>query len=180
MKQIIDRQVHFQQTYAKATTFEVMYKALIEELGEFTASLGFHDWKVTERDEDNMIVELVDITIFSMNCLYCRPELRTGKAQPEYCADDFMFLSTMIKLIHELRFEDLIATILHNYSAVETIITGKQALNVLRQENGYGIGEYSKIWSGREDNHYLKDVLAYCHTYEDIYSKLKALYNVHN
>lgn len=180
MNKIIDRQVHFQQTYAKATTFEVMYKALIEELGEFTASLGFHDWKVSERDEDNMVVELVDMTIFSMNCLYYRPELRTGKAQPEATSDDFMFLTSMIKLIHELRFEDLIATVMHNYPAVTKIIIGKQALNVLRQENGYGNGTYSKIWSGKEDNYYLKDVMAYCNGYEEIYSKLKALYNVHN
>lgn len=182
MQAIISRQAAFQENYAN-TNFEVMYKALLEELGEFVASLGYHDWKQSERDESNMVVELIDMTIFALNCLYYKPELKTGitsNIQAELLKDDFDFVVSMVRHISVMDFEGLIALIFACYPEVKTLVVGKQALNVLRQENGYKHGQYKKIWSGKEDNVYLMELLSYCKSYEEIYSKLKALYNVHN
>ena len=36
---------------------------------------------------------------------------------------------------------------------------GKNVLNFFRQDNGYKEGSYKKIWSGREDNEHLNDLL---------------------
>ena len=181
MKEIIDRQIRFQELYAKTTTFETMYKAVIEELGEYIASTGYHDWKVTQRDEHNLRIELVDICIFAINCLYYRPGLRKGKAKPALpIKDDFIFLTTIINLVNSLDFESLIAVIFSYYPEVKTLITGKQALNVFRQELGYARGAYNKLWSGKEDNVYLALAMSSYSTYEEIYAELERLYNVHN
>lgn len=182
MQAIINRQAEFQEKYAN-TSFEVMYKALLEELGEFTASLGYHDWKKSARDERNIIVELIDMTIFATNCLYYKPELRKNNAdniQPVMLVDDFEFLKVMVTQIALMDFEGLIATIFTNYPEVKLRVVGKQALNILRQENGYKTGDYNKHWSGREDNEYLMDILDHCKSFTEIQSKLKALYSVHN
>lgn len=182
MQRIISRQAEFQETHGHSN-FEVMYKALLEELGEFVQSLGYHDWKATERDERNMIIELVDMTIFALNCLYYKPQYKTGNTQnlqASLLQDDYDFVRSLVVHISIMDFEGLIAAIFTAYPDVKLRVVGKQALNVLRQENGYRTGEYVKIWSGREDNAYLMDLLDYCNSYEEIYSKLKALYNVHN
>ena len=36
---------------------------------------------------------------------------------------------------------------------------GKNVLNNFRQDHGYKTGEYQKLWSGREDNEHLVEVL---------------------
>ena len=36
---------------------------------------------------------------------------------------------------------------------------GKNVLNFFRQDNGYKIGSYQKVWHGREDNEHLVEVL---------------------
>ena len=36
---------------------------------------------------------------------------------------------------------------------------GKNMLNRFRQNNGYKTGEYRKLWSGREDNEHLIELL---------------------
>jgi hypothetical protein len=57
---------------------------------------------------------------------------------------------------------------------------GKNCLNVFRQENGYKKGEYTKIWYGKEDNHYLVEFLdtndAIELLYADVHAFLTATY----
>jgi hypothetical protein len=36
---------------------------------------------------------------------------------------------------------------------------GKNVLNFFRQDHGYKSGTYEKVWSGREDNEHLTEVL---------------------
>lgn len=36
---------------------------------------------------------------------------------------------------------------------------GKNVLNFFRQDNGYKTGTYIKVWSGREDNEHLVEVM---------------------
>ena len=39
------------------------------------------------------------------------------------------------------------------------LYVGKNVLNNFRQEHGYKTGEYLKLWSGREDNEHLIEIL---------------------
>jgi len=58
---------------------------------------------------------------------------------------------------------------------------GKNVLNFFRQDHGYKEGTYQKIWSGREDNEYLVEIMATLNPdtssfRDDIYSALEQLY----
>ena len=58
---------------------------------------------------------------------------------------------------------------------------GKNVLNNFRQDHGYKTGEYQKLWSGREDNEHLVEVLEGLSCDPDdvpdaVYSALKARY----
>ena len=177
MIEIIQRQAEFQRKYA-STNFEVMYQALVEEIGEYVASTGYHDWKVSEVDKQNIIVELVDIVVFSMNCIYYNKGTQKGTADMSV-ESDFDLTRSMITSLGKGNFADIIATIIHVYPEVMDIIEGKQALNILRQEHGYKTGEYSKLWGGREDNRYLDEVMLANDTFDEIYTALSVLYYKH-
>ena len=62
------------------------------------------------------------------------------------------------------------------------IYTGKNVLNIFRQDNGYKKGEYIKMWNGKEDNVYLtEEILAgitmpYVDMEDYIYRKLEQKY----
>ena len=59
---------------------------------------------------------------------------------------------------------------------------GKNVLNFFRQDNGYKEGTYQKLWSGREDNEVLVDVLQSLDASQpdfknEIYTSLQIAYN---
>lgn len=59
---------------------------------------------------------------------------------------------------------------------------GKNVLNIFRQDHGYKVGTYQKIWDGREDNEYLSDLMGQLDSaspdYADnLYQALKNIYN---
>jgi len=177
MIEIIQRQADFQKKYAN-TNGNVMFMALVEELGEFVASTGYHDWKKSEIDKQNMIIELVDIVIFAMNVIYYERRSMNGTADLTV-EDDTDLTRSLISSLGLGLYADMIATIVHVYPEVLEIIEGKQALNILRQENGYKQGTYSKLWNGREDNKYLDDVMLKSTSFEEIYNSLAELYKQH-
>ena len=49
---------------------------------------------------------------------------------------------------------------------------GKNVLNMFRQDHGYKEGNYRKIWSGREDNEFLADILDSTDPEEPAYRKI--------
>ncbi len=177
MLEIIQRQADFQKNYAN-TNGNVMFMALVEELGEFVASTGYHDWKKSEIDKQNMIVELVDMVIFAMNVIYYEERSMKGTADLTV-ANNFDLTRSLVISMAKGLYADMIATIIYLYPEVMNIIEGKQALNILRQEHGYKEGNYSKLWSGKEDNRYLDEVMLQHNSFQDIYSALEDLYNSH-
>ena len=61
--------------------------------------------------------------------------------------------------------------------------TGKNVLNVFRQDHGYKAGSYIKIWDGREDNEHLVEVLDIVdlssgNIRDELYRTLKARYSM--
>ena len=93
--------------------------------------------------------------------------------------DDVDLTRSLVSSLGLGLFADMIATIIHVYPEVMDIIEGKQALNILRQEHGYKEGFYSKMWNGKEDNHYLNDVMLQETTFDGIYKALTSLYYLH-
>jgi dimeric dUTPase (all-alpha-NTP-PPase superfamily) len=56
-------------------------------------------------------------------------------------------------------FESLLLDCGMNWTELFKQYTGKNVLNVFRQDHGYKTGTYIKVWDGREDNEHLVEVL---------------------
>ena len=67
------------------------------------------------------------------------------------------------------------------FDEVLTGYIGKNVLNFFRHDNGYKEGTYQKLWSGREDNEHLVDILGGIDSGSgtfraDVYAGLKETY----
>ena len=171
MKELLDKietmPVHERQVIIQNkvmdTHYNVMFLALVEELGEYVASLGYQDWKVVPRDELNLIVELADICIFAMNCEFYdggRVSITPVKADPCHLgfSPDVAFADEIMSMIVNKEFETIPSFIVTNHPEVLYAIEAKQALNVVRQAFGYKEGTYVKNWDGQEDNVYMMEL----------------------
>ncbi len=63
-----------------------------------------------------------------------------------------------------------------NLKSLYKTYIGKNVLNIFRQNNGYKIGNYKKIWNGREDNEILAEILDQELDFDTIYKKLEKHY----
>ena len=46
-----------------------------------------------------------------------------------------------------------------SFDELMKLYIGKNILNKFRQNNGYKLGNYTKIWNGKEDNYYLSAMI---------------------
>ena len=148
------------------THYNVMFLALVEELGEYVASLGYPDWKVVARNELNMQVELADICIFAMNCEFYdsgRIKISDVEYNISYTgfSPDVAFVDEILRMVVEKDFSSIPSFIISNRPNVMYAIEAKQALNVIRQAFGYKEGKYNKIWGDYEDNMYMMSLINY-------------------
>lgn len=146
------------------THYNVMFLALVEELGEYVASLGYPDWKVVARNELNMQVELADICIFAMNCEFYdsgRIKISDVEYNISYTgfSPDVAFVDEILRMVVEKDFSSIPSFIISNRPNVMYAIEAKQALNVIRQAFGYKEGKYNKIWGDYEDNMYMMSLI---------------------
>ena len=160
---ISDRQKFIQNTVMD-THYNIMFLALVEELGEYVASLGYPDWKVVARNELNMQVELADICIFAMNCeFYDSGKVRISDVEYNLnytgFSPDVAFVDEILRMIVEKEFCNIPSFIISNRPNVMYAIEAKQALNVIRQAFGYKEGKYNKIWGDYEDNMYMMSLI---------------------
>ena len=160
---ISDRQKLIQNTVMD-THYNVMFLALIEELGEYVASLGYPDWKVVARNELNMQVELADICIFAMNCEFYdsgRIKISDVEYNISYTgfSPDVAFVDEILRMVVEKEFCNIPSFIISNRPNVMCAIEAKQVLNVIRQAFGYKEGKYNKIWGDYEDNMYMMSLI---------------------
>ena len=65
-----------------------------------------------------------------------------------------------------------------SFTWLQKLYIGKNALNKLRQDNGYKEGTYTKIWNGEEDNVRMLEVLENLSdiTFDFVYKKLVEKY----
>lgn len=172
MKELLDKietmPVHERQVIIQNkvmdTHYNVMFLALIDELGEYVASLGYQDWKVVPRDELNLKVELADICIFAMNCeFYDSGRVRISDVEYNVSytgfTPDVAFVDEILRMIVEKEFCNIPSFIISNRPNIMQAIEAKQVLNVIRQAFGYKEGKYNKIWGDYEDNMYMMSLI---------------------
>ena len=172
MKELLDKietmPVHERQVIIQNkvmdTHYNVMFLALVDELGEYVASLGYQDWKVVPRDELNLKVELADICIFAMNCeFYDSGRVRISDVEYNVSytgfTPDVAFVDEILRMIVEKEFYNIPSFIISNRPNVMYAIEAKQVLNVIRQAFGYKEGKYNKIWGDYEDNMYMMSLI---------------------
>jgi len=65
-----------------------------------------------------------------------------------------------------------------NWDSMYKLYIGKNALNAVRQANGYKDGTYQKQWDGAEDNVYLTSIMSERdYTYDELYTALTDKYD---
>ncbi len=176
----VERQWNWQKTMN--SDFDTMYLAAIEEVGELVASFGYADWKKSERDTQNILVESADLFIFVINCAYYAKEPIKGQLNPHMTpiGDDRKFAQTLIRALSENDMDYLINILFTEYPMAYDYVMAKQALNALRQDHGYKTGDYIKNWGTDtkpyEDNRALSALLGRGLNYNGMYLELNTQY----
>lgn len=172
------------------------YRAIWMEASEMLEHYGWKWWKKQNPDVMQVKLEVVDIVHFALSI-----RLMQGKSMEaivEGVADDFENPSstndirTSIEWLSKETLNDqcahfsIIAGIMGfldmSFDELYEVYTGKNVLNMFRQDNGYKDGTYQKVWNGREDNEHLADILdaldSSSHTFkDDVYDALGSAYS---
>lgn len=156
---------------------------------------GWKWWKASTPDMDQLRMELVDILHFVLS-----DTIRHDMTDTLY--RDFPTLpanSNLLIILTRLAGEcfddvDLDQVVYYLYAAFKAagmssdeifkLYVGKNVLNAFRQNNGYKEGTYIKVWSGKEDNEYLTQILETTNiqspTVDDnVYRALTAAYKIY-
>ncbi len=149
------------------------FRAIWIECGELVDHYGYKWWKKQTPDMPQVQLEVVDIWHFGLSMLIdgtpfdqIAEEIETALNNNEVEdlgvieATEALAESVLatrqfdvckfwaLMLACELSFEDLFKQ-----------YVGKNVLNFFRQDHGYKDGSYIKIWSGKEDNEVLTEIL---------------------
>ena len=151
--------------------------AIIDEVMEIHGHLGWKWWKgsdkyqvgLTEENKKQVQLEVIDILHFGLSSW-----LESGRIVPTISNYDFELQDTL----WELRYNScstvfdwsawtcLCKAVDLNAEDIMKIYTGKYALNIFRQDHGYGDGSYEKMWfvsivhcAPMEDNWFLEQAL---------------------
>ena len=175
-------------------------RAVIVEGAEAIEHHGWKWWKKQERDDAQLQMELVDIWHFLLSEILLRHDgdreralhalMRLLDSQAESEEIDFDArtwrpdrldllekFELLIGLSANRRIDlTLFGSILRdcgmNWLDLYRQYVGKNVLNTFRQDHGYKEGRYRKLWSGREDNEILAEILADADPEQPDYRKL--------
>ncbi len=149
------------------------YRAVWVECAELLDHFGWKWWKRHEADRDQVVLEVVDIWHFGLSEL-----LRGGEMNKALARRLQESLAAPARLDFRLAVEELARSCLASrgfdidafagvmralpltFDELYETYVAKNVLNVFRQANGYGAGEYRKVWAGREDNEHLSELVA--------------------
>lgn len=180
------------------------FRAAMVEGGEAVAHMNYKWWKKpVQVDLMQVFLEVVDIFHFILSeihkvagekdaaawlgDLWDRNDREIYFDGKTYSLDNLDVMRKFDLLIglsvsHRIDFElmrDIIKDLGFSFSDVYRVYAGKNVLNLFRQHNGDKLGTYIKIWSGREDNEFLADLME-AWTPEQgmdyLYAKLEELY----
>ena len=150
------------------------YRAIWTECAEMLDHYGWKWWKHQEPELDQVKLELIDIFHFAMsdsiiktdNTEACCEMIITGLENPTSEEVFSVAIETMAmhciqnKSIEYAEFSNLMNLIDLDFDQLYRLYVGKNVLNFFRQDHGYKSGSYIKIWSGREDNEHLSEILS--------------------
>ena len=172
------------------------YRAIWVECAELLDHYGWKWWKQQQPDIDQVKLEIVDIWHFALSDLIRAGTLSDDLAvqlafEPESAEGDpaafrlavekLAEVTLMERAFHLAPFIEVMRALPMGYQELFSMYVGKNVLNNFRQDHGYKTGEYQKLWSGREDNEHLVEVLESLSCDPDevpdaVYSALKARY----
>ncbi len=161
------------------------YRAIQVEGVEAIEHHGWKWWKKQDCDMAQLRMELVDIWHFILSAMIQSKHSNIALARKEMLAelslcqksvqfDNQYYVLAQMKLLEKLDllvglavarrtnlalFESLLLDCKMSWMELFKQYTGKNVLNVFRQDHGYKAGSYIKIWDGREDNEHLVEVL---------------------
>jgi dimeric dUTPase (all-alpha-NTP-PPase superfamily) len=161
--------------------------AIWVECAEMLDHLGYKWWKHQEPNMDQVVMELVDIWHFGMSHMMESWLEEEKELVSEYLVEGISETAIVVQTdMKELTIDDIkeyVAVVVNSASDPQEgffnvhaffnlwfglgksledlykMYIGKNALNIFRQNNGYKDGTYIKVWSGREDNEYLTDII---------------------
>ena len=154
------------------------YRAIWVECAEMLDHFGWKWWKKQAPDLQQVKLELVDIWHFALSEMLRADNLSdnialqlqaaVNPASVDECADPVQFRlaiedlaasSLVSKSFAVEPFMRAMQTLPMTYAELYSMYIGKNVLNRFRQEHGYKDGSYEKVWSGREDNEHLVEVM---------------------
>lgn len=150
-------------------------RAAWTEAAELIGHLGWKWWAKDERDLWQAQLEAVDIACFLFSWVLdesggdiqlAAKRIEHGLQKPtstiynaHECAEQFaasVLATDRPSLSH---FRSLLDALGLTTGGLYARYIGKMVLNRFRQDNGYKLGTYTKIWGGYEDNRYLQAVV---------------------
>lgn len=160
--------------------------AAVVEGAEAIEHAGWKWWKSQTRDLPQLRMELVDIWHFALSAelVYRNGDIESAatklgvehaEAEPCVIFDSATYWIEDLDLVRKLEiliglavarrfsvslFASLLADCGMTWEDLYRQYVGKNTLNFFRQDFGYKAGTYIKVWSGREDNEHLVDILA--------------------
>ncbi len=152
------------------------YRAIWVECAELLDHHGWKWWKQQNLDREQVELEIVDIWHFGMSELIRASSSATDPvlvdsiergfdALAPVDADFLEAVETLAAAAVDRRAFDLSAFVAAmnalpmSFDALYRIYISKNILNSFRQRHGYREGTYRKLWSGREDNVHLAELL---------------------
>ena len=159
-------------------------RAVVVEGAEAMEHRGWKWWKKQECDLEQLQMELVDIWHFTLSHILLAhkgdegaalQELLNSQATDMIHFDGHQYMIAGLDLVSKLElniglavsrrisiplFEALLADCKMDWKDLFCQYVGKNVLNFFRQDHGYKEGNYRKLWSGREDNEHLVEIMA--------------------
>lgn len=160
-------------------------RAAVIEGAEAIEHAGWKWWKSQTRDLAQLRMELVDVWHFALSAelVYRNGDIESAAdklhtehadAAPSVDFDSATYWIEDLDLLRKLEvliglaaarrfsvalFASLLADCGMTWEDLYRQYIGKNILNVFRQDYGYKSGTYVKVWSGREDNEHLVEIL---------------------
>ena len=150
------------------------YRAIWIEAAELLDHYGWKWWKKQEPDREQVALELIDIWHFGLSILLSEGsdyeiivqqivnDLKPRKGEVDFRLNLESFaLETLKTRNFDLSgFATLMEGIELDFNELYRTYVGKNVLNFFRQDHGYKDGTYVKVWSSKEDNEHLAEVIA--------------------
>lgn len=149
------------------------YRAIWVECAELLDHYGWKWWKKQQPDVEQIKLELVDIWHFGLSLLLLKNNSADELAKQ--VADDLQSAGDCVDFRDELEnftlgtlatrdfdalaFGRLMKGVELSFQELYTSYVGKNVLNFFRQDNGYKLGTYSKVWGDKEDNEHLVEIV---------------------